>query len=278
MRHVIAAFSDPHAGSTLGLHPPGPTLLDDGGEYRPNRLQGWLWEGWTDWVGQVKAARKGADFTILVNGDACDGLHHRTQQLISGLIPIQFDIFRACIDPLLALSPDRIIFTRGTPAHVGENGENEESAAKAIAREGYTVVRELDTQTHTWWHYFGEYGPLYLDAAHHGSGLGNLPWTKPNAARRNAAALFMDYALEKRRHPDLVLRAHVHRTADSGNDYPVRYIAMPAWQMKTGFSHQRHTNTLPDIGGVIVQTTKDGYDAKVICYKPERGTIHKVAA
>lgn len=43
---LVAITSDHHAGSVIGLCPSEGVRLDEGGEYRPNKAQLWLWQNW----------------------------------------------------------------------------------------------------------------------------------------------------------------------------------------------------------------------------------------
>ena len=55
---MIAVVSDLHCGSTVGLHPPEETPLDDGGAYTPSKAQGWLWSHWLAYWKRVMKERK----------------------------------------------------------------------------------------------------------------------------------------------------------------------------------------------------------------------------
>ncbi len=157
MRWTVAAVSDLHAGSTLGLHPEAGSTLDDGGTYHPNKGQRWLWAKWLDYWAQVKAVR-GKRLAIILNGDLVDGAHHNTTQVSSGNPVIQAEICRAVLEPAFALKPDCIIVTRGTEVHVGGSASEEESIAKSWIREGLPVVPHAHSAT--WWHFVGKFGDI----------------------------------------------------------------------------------------------------------------------
>lgn len=79
---LVFVVSDTHCGSTLALMPPGFTTLE-GTVLEQNPMQKWLWKCWMDsqkWAADLA----GKDpFVLVVNGDAVDGYHHATKQVIS---------------------------------------------------------------------------------------------------------------------------------------------------------------------------------------------------
>ena len=272
MRWTIAAVSDLHAGSTLGLHPKAGTTLDDGQTYHPNKAQLWLWSKWLDYWKQVAAVR--ADkLAILLNGDLVDGNHHGTTQLVSGNPVDQAAICSAILEPAFALKPDHIIVTRGTEAHVGGSACFEESIAKGWHGRGLPIV--MHATNYTWWHFVGKFGNIVVDMAHHAN-MGGRNWTGPNACNLHAADLFYEHAKNKRPHPDLALRAHAHRSGDSQDAHPVRYIAMPAWQIKTAFGHKIAAGKFADIGGVIAQCG-DTLEARRVLYPADPAPVWEAA-
>lgn len=273
-REVIAAFSDLHAGSHLALMSPAGCTNDDGNHVGPNKLQTWLWENvWLPYVGEVAKARRKSNLTLLIVGDMTEGDHHSSQQLLPNLSD-QYNILRAVLDPILALSPERIIIVRGTETHVGQGASEEEAAAKALHREGQPIIK--DDHLFTWWHFLGEFGNVLVDAAHHGNG-GGREWTGPNFANLNAADIFMYHAKHGERHPDLVFRAHAHRSGDSHDAHPVRYIALPCFQFSTSHGHKRFASKLPDLGGAVATIDEGGAEVRRHLYRPERKPIWRAA-
>src|SRR6266404_6231529 len=79
-KHIVV-ISDTHFGSTVALSQ--IHQLDDGGYFRPSKLQAKLYRHWIaywEWVYK----HVGKDPFILVHvGDVVDGVHHRTTALSS---------------------------------------------------------------------------------------------------------------------------------------------------------------------------------------------------
>lgn len=267
MGTVIAAVSDLHCGSTVGLHPDTPTLLDDGGSYHPTPAQGWLWARWREYWADVGKAAKGHRLVVLLNGDLLDGDHHGTTQIVSRHPGVQVDILLRVLDVPLALKPAHVIVVRGTEAHVGQAASGEEAIGKALAGRGAPIVRS-QTGTYSWWHFVGQFGPLRLSATHHGR-MGQRPWTKGSVSSNLAATIFYEHAARGDVHPDLALRSHYHRTADSGDAHPVRVIQTPAWQLATSYAHRVAADSLADIGGLLIAVRSTDWSVSKRLYRPD---------
>ena len=143
---------------------------------------------------------------------------------------------------------DQVLVIRGTESHVGKNGNMEEDIAKDIA--GNKVIRNKESGTASWYHYRGVFEGLRIDVSHHTS-MGTLPWTSANAANKLAADAFMNYSLLGQKPPGLLVRSHVHKHADSHDNYPVRALVLPAWQSMTSYGAKLNPNRISDIGMII---------------------------
>jgi hypothetical protein len=247
---VLAAVSDTHCGSTIGLCPdPGPRL-DDGGVYQPSPGQRWLWTRWLDYWSFVASVvrRERADLHVLLNGDLRDGVHHDSSQLVSTNEEVQAYVATEAFNVMRALKPSCINVVRGTEAHTGPSG----SAETALAR---WLNAERDPETDSWssWHLRKRYHGWLVDAQHHGR-VGGRPWTKVGAVASQAveiAAELVDAGLESQI-PDIAIRSHRHVFVDSGmGNHRTRVIQLPAWQLKSGFVHKVSPASLSDIGGVV---------------------------
>lgn len=272
-RKVIAVVSDLHAGSSIGLCPPEPVELDDGQSYVPSKFQRWLWQCWGEFWDAVEARLEGAELHALVlNGDLVDGDHHNTRQIVSRDVGVHIRLAVRCLGVPLAMKPAHVFVVRGTESHVGHSASSEEAVARILQAEGHPLVRDLDTDTGSWWQLRMDVDGVRLHFAHHGR-MGYRPWTKSNAANLLAAQIFYEHAANGERHPDLAVRSHYHRTIDSYDAHPTRVIQTPCWQLRTAYVHRIVPEELPDIGGLIVTVDGDRYTAEVIRFRPERGRV-----
>lgn len=261
MTTILAVVSDLHTNSTVGLCPSG-VQLDDGGQYRASKAQRWLMSCWMNFWTQVTElqAQFQAPLWVVSNGDAFDGDHHDTYQIITrnhaDMLSIAAQVFETIPQW------EQLFIVRGTPAHVGKGASLEETLAADLGATG-----DPDAGTASWWHLPLECDGVRFDIAHHGS-MGSLPWTRANAANKLAAVTVFDYAGGQL--PDVVIRSHRHQYADSGGNFPVLAVQSPAWQLPTEYVRKFQPAALADIGGLVFICHEGQYTWKAIRYRPQR--------
>lgn len=264
---ALILTGDHHVNSTVGLCP-GSVTLDDGGTYTPNKTQRWLWGYWKECWQEARQFIQEAERSVwIMNGDLVDADHRgRSHQYITGNKSTINRIAIDAITPGLVLV-DSVLVIRGTEAHVGKNAEMEETLANDID----IAVRNKEGNTASWYNYRGVLDGLRIDVAHHTS-MGSLAWTEKNAANKVAADAIMQYTLSRNKLPNLVVRSHVHRTADSWDNYPTRAIILPAWQSMTSYGAKLNPNRLSDVGMVIFLIE----DGKIVAEKKMIENLHQV--
>jgi hypothetical protein len=285
MRTLVAVASDTHCLSTVGLCPPQPIQLDDGGWLEPSMAQRWLWDCWKAQWDRVDELR-GDELRIILNGDLVDGPgHHGTHQSMSMQSHIQSQIIHDTLEVPLSLGPDSVFIVRGTESHVGKGGTTEEAIARGLRDAGHAIEGDPDTGQASWYEVTMDVQGRTINATHHGR-TGNRPWTGPNATLMLAAQIYYERSVERMqqlaqgmsekdatRVPDLAFRSHYHKHYDSYDAHPVRVIQMPAYQLRTAYIYRRHVERLADIGGCIA-IIEDGRITGVekVLFKPRRGS------
>lgn len=274
---LIRVVSDLHCGSTVALCPPKVTL-DDGGEYHASKAQRWLWERWQDFYAQGEQIRRRLDAHCidLINGDATEGDHHKTTQILSGNPTAQAAVVNEVMKVPLATKPDGIVVIRGTEAHVGPSAAFEERIASGLRKDGWPVMMDEMTGNASHWHWTFEHQGVRFDFAHHGK-FGGRPSTKMNVINALAFDIFTQAALDGRPYPHLAVRSHMHQWADTGSAYPTRLIQMPAWQLKTAFVHRINTiGKLSDIGGLYLTVVDGKLNVIENIYRPDPNPTYRL--
>ena len=262
----LALTSDQHTGSTVGVCPSEGVRLDDGGTYTPSKAQLWLWDKWQTFWGTVDGIRRerGAKLWAVLVGDALDGDHHATAQIISRNPDAQAYVANRVFSVIKDAKPDRLFMIRGTEAHTGSSGSAEEALAKQLGAE-----RDAETENWSRWRLRLNINHLLVDFQHHGR-FGARTWTRQNALSALAFQIWSEHTLQGLRPPDLAIRAHMHQFGDSYGAYPTRVIQLPAWQLKTAFAHRVAAENIADVGGVIVVVEPDGrYEVLPQLYLPQ---------
>ncbi len=192
-----------------------------------------------------------AELYVVFNGDAVEGDHHNTSEIISRNLNAQALAWTEIVKIPLALKPDRIVMTRGTAAHVGQSGTAEEKIADGLRRDKRPIISDPDTGSASWWHWRPELNGVRVDITHHGK-LGLLPRTRGSGIVLYAWNILDEHATDGHPFPQLCLRGHNHKVGDSGSACPVRVVATGAWQLGTTHVHQKQPDSLADIQGVMV--------------------------
>ena len=258
---LMVVVSDLHCGSTVGLCPPEYPMLDDGA-WQLNKVQRWIWDQWCEFRGWVEDYAGGRPYVLLVNGDAIEGVHHGTKQIVHADPGVHAAISVDCLRPLAARA-SRIYVVRGTGAHVGHSSEH--GIGRAL---GAVEVDGVYSQQH---HLFRVSSSL-VSAKHH------IPATSRRALRGSAMSIHLE---EERAEcaaagwpmPDLVIRSHRHVYGHYESEN-AGIIVTPAWQTLTDHGWKVVPSAVPSVGGVVVDWALTGNPVVIPWVrKPERAKV-----
>lgn len=250
---TLVVVSDLHCGCQMGLCPARGVTLDGGGRYEPSRLQrivwGWWCEFWRRWVPEVT---HGEPYAVVVNGDALDGRHHGSTTQISQNLADQRRIAYEVLAPVRELAA-AYYHVRGTEAHVGQSGEDEEELAGKLAAEMTEDGRRARWEL---WARLGSGGPL-VHFSHHIGTAGSTAY-ESSAVMREMSESFVEAGRWREQPPDVIVRSHRHRLIRievPSTEGSAIGIVTPAWQLKTPFCHKvaGARQSQPQIGGIIVR-------------------------
>lgn len=264
---AVIIISDLHNNSTVGLST-SRYLKDDGEAVTFNKSRRFLKRAWEMcWVDILDMA-KGHHRTLVLNGDAVNLYQAARGSQYLSINPN--DVKRNTIELLepKVKEVDDFIMIRGTESHVGGSGYMEEMIADDL---GAIRSDEDDAETASWWHFRGMFGGVKFDIAHF-TRMGGLPWTAPNSAIKVAFETMTDYRDWNEIPPDLVIRSHQHRFADSGRNYPTRAIFTPCWQNRPAYlTAGGKVNKRPQYGAVVFLCEDADYEWERFIYRPVRG-------
>jgi hypothetical protein len=254
----LVIVSDIHAGCGMGLCPPGGAILDDGGHYMPSGAQMKAWDCWVDfWHSWVPRVTKGEPYVVCHNGDAIDGVHHGTITQISHNLTIQRNIAVQILYPIVN-DPKCIGYfhLRGTEAHGGKSGQEEEALAKelgAIPDNGKCARWELWIRV----------GKALCHISHHIGATGSAMY-EATAVNRELVNEYVAAGQWENEPPTFVARSHRHRHCEVSVPCKKGYgkaFVTAGWQLKTPLVFRMGMKSQPpQLGGsVIRQGDEDSY-------------------
>lgn len=257
VRNLIV-ISDTHCGCRLGLLSPEGIVVDGGGRYLPSEFQSKMWAFWSEfWGTWVPEVTRGEPFDLVHNGDAIDGVHHNSTTQISHNLEDQQRIAEAVLRPVVQQCRDSggtYYHIRGTEAHVGQSGVNEEKLARAL---GAKPNREGQYARFDLWKRVGDKrGPL-VHLLHH-IGTTSSAAHESSAVNAELTASYVEAARWNREPPDFIVRSHRHRSIavdmNSARGYAAA-IVTPAWQGRTPFTWKLPGARIsePQVGGIIIR-------------------------
>lgn len=271
----LVVFSDTHFGDQLSLCPPEPIQLDGGGTYTASPIQRKLWEWWVEMWEWVENVTHGEPYSVAIAGDTMDGRHHGTTNQITQNLADQKKIALSVLSDVKGklFGGGKLYMIRGTEAHVGPSGENEEMLAMELGAEpdehGNYARNEL------WIRIGGENGALAHILHHIAPSSSNAYET--TALMREYAESCAEAGRWHLQTPDFCVRGHRHRYAeirvptDRGYGYA---LSLPGWQLKGPFVWRiaGGRNSLPQCGGVLLRQGDEDAYTRVFCRNVTRSS------
>lgn len=248
----VVVVADLHAGCRLGLCPPAPRNLDDGGKYVPSKYQNQMWRLWEEfWAVHVPEFCHNEPFAVVVNGDALEGVHHHAVTQISQNLADQFAIAHDILKPVVDLCEGRYYHIRGTEAHVGPSASDEERLAQSLH-----AVKDEDGRSARWEIYFKIKKSL-IHVSHHIGIAGSMAY-ETSALSRELAEAYLESGRWGNEPPDVIIRSHRHRNSEVRIQTKRGFCTVAttaAWQLKTPYTFRvaGARQALPQIGGTVIR-------------------------
>ena len=262
--YKIACISDMHVGSTVALPAAKQYVLPDGQVLVASVAQLWLLECWQKYWREfhsIKAKRS----AIIINGETVEGEHHAAKQIAG-----QAEVMEAMAVELLRShigKVNKLYVTRGSSAHSKQQGMADETVARELG-----AVRN-SAGWHSDYNWRIDAGGVLIDVAHHISG-GGVPWMAGNNVRRAVMSCILQAVQRFERPPDLLLRGHVHTTAQF--EYAnTKCIISPSWKLRDEYAHKISAGIAP-IGGLYILIDKGQAAVTVRTFAPNAERPNKL--
>jgi hypothetical protein len=235
----------------MGLCPNEPIHLDDGGEYNSSDLQRKVWSWWMEfWDEWVPRACHNEPFGVVVNGDSLDGVHHGATTQISHNLGDQALIAENILRPV-AERAEKFFMIRGTEAHVGPSGVEEERLAKSLG----AIPDEQGR--HARYELWARVGKGLVHIMHHIGTTGSSHY-ESTAIMKELTESYAEAGRWRREPPDVVVRSHRHRHLEvrvpTNLGYGISFCTA-GWQLNTPFTYRTAGGriTTPQIGGSLIR-------------------------
>lgn len=237
----------------MGLCPPEGVQLDGGGYYHPSASQRAVWARWLAfWNEWVPLVAQGEKWALVVNGDALDGAPHGAKTPISLNLADQANIAHTVMAPVVEKAA-AYYHVRGTEAHVGKSGEEEERLAQRLG-----AIPSADGAHARWDLWANMHGHL-LHFSHH---IGNTASSayEATAVGKEQVEGYVEAGRWGRLPAQVTVRSHRHRyfKVEQYGDKGLHIsLVTPGWQLKTPFAHKIARFSEPQIGGVAIRCGED---------------------
>lgn len=236
---LVCVLSDLHAGSTLGLLPPNFITLE-GNEVTPNAIQQWLWQCWLDAIEFIKTVKGDDEMVLVCNGDALEGNHHRTKQIISPDVADHVNAAYAILEPVVQLA-SKSYMVLGTECHTGTR---EISLANML---GFERNPDSTKKNRAFDKLQIEVNGVPTDFRHH-TNCTTRPYLESGMMGPMLAAEILEAVRNNETPPRVVCGAHRHRYGTFSDGHAMMVISAP-WQALTrhGGKVVPHARTKPGI-------------------------------
>jgi len=270
---VLAVVADTHSGSSTGLLTPDRWVGMDGQTVHLSTGQRVLWQQWEECWERVRQLRKGARLVVIHNGDAVDGFHHDTTQVLTNNIEEQKRMHLAAMDWGLNKAgfkkKDKLYYVYGTETHVGQT---EDAIARDLGAEPYIMPKaENSWRDGRFVHYHMKFriNGVQFDVAHHGLNSGYRAWTRENGIYNAVKSMYFSALEGGYDYPRYVIRSHMHQYLTADYQDRIRGFITPAFQLKTKYGHKVASMKLSSIGMLIFVIEADGrsyFEAPCVTY------------
>lgn len=277
---LIVCLSDMHSAGSTALFP-NRFMQFKNVNHTPTREQVRMYAHWLTCADYVQTMRGQGRVFVVHNGDAVDGRHHNSTQIITYDPDEQREIHCELMDTFLRgcsfdrAGGDRLFYVNGTEVHGGDIedaiGADLDAETTAAGLHAFKFL-ELEVNGRVLW--FVHHGPAAGEGPDEGNGLRlwlrRVHWQRK---KRNKPL------------PDLIISGHTHQAAyntyivSEGEGYHVLHgMITPSWQMKTRYAYMRVPIAVNEIGAAFVEVSAAGDIRLPVFLKLETENMETVTA
>ena len=253
-RHIVVV-SDIHCGCQMGLMPPDGATIEGGGLVTPSSFQKYIYDIWRYfWDKWVPDITEGEPYDVVINGECIDGVHHKSTTQWSQNLSDQTAAAVRLLRPIVERCKGRVFLIRGTEAHSGKSGCEDERCGRELAK--YGNIAKTKDGFYSRYDLWKNLGGGLVHFTHHIGATGSAAY-ESTAPHKEITEAFIEAGRWDQRPPDVVVRSHRHRhiidlmATTRGNAFAV---VTPGWQGKTPFTHKiaGGRSTQPQFGGIVL--------------------------
>ena len=225
--------------------------------HTPTDMQKSMFAHWNYCAGEVARMRKGKRLVVVHDGDAIDGWHHSTTQVVTMLENEQIEIHCELMDFFLKKvgGADELYYIKGTEIHTNsaENRIGKDLDANQCGELYAWDELRLPVNGRELW--FVHHGPTAGRGANLGNSLRN--WLRNQ---------YFDQIADGNRPPDYIITGHTHKPMWTdyigridGHYHWLQGLICPSWQQRTRYGHMRSPMQRSKIGLQYFTVTRDGH-------------------
>lgn len=261
---LLIPLSDMHSGGSTALFP-GYHILKDGvwkfknTHHRPTAKQTKMYEHFIRSAEYIREIRRDRRLIVVVNGDAIEGVHHNTVQVVTNNEQEQQLVHVFLMNQFLDKigfnknKGDLLYYVAGTEDHTGDSEDfiaTELGAELPPFAEGSSTFDFLPLEVNGKLVWFMHQGPV----PGRGINLGD-------SVRLWLRHRYFELLEEGKRVPDLVAAGHYHIPVYNTfvrNYFTMHGMILPSFQMKTRYANRRYASEPERVGVTPIEIFANG--------------------
>jgi hypothetical protein len=199
----------------------------------------------------VPEVTHGEPFAVCCNGDCLDGVHHNSVTQWTHNLTYQRRAAVKILRPVVAACEGRYYHIRGTEAHAGKSGQDEEAIAEQL---GAVPNEHGQYARYELWIRIGR-GLAHI--THHIGTAGSMHY-ESTALMRELTEAYVEAGRWNNEAPDWVVRSHRHRNTEVRVQTHKGFATCcvtAGWQLKTPFAYKiaGARQAQPQIGATLLR-------------------------